>query len=93
MQHFTLTICFLEDNSVFSLNTRTLHFTVRGGKAIEFDRDNPLTEAKEKPVFLTTKDILREFRNFDLITIYKARVLSVIAAFKAVIRLFQSIGK
>lgn len=93
MQHFTLTICFLEDNSVFSLNTRTLHFTVRGGKAIEFDSDNPLTEAKEKPVFLTTKDILREFRNFDLITIYKARVLSVIAAFKAVIRLFQSIGK
>ena len=52
-----------------------------------------LTEAKEKPVFLTTKDILRGFRNFDLLTIYKARVLSVIAAFKAVIRLFRSIGK
>ena len=93
MQHFTLTVCFLEDNSIFSLNTRTLHFTVRGGKAIAFDSDNPLTEAKEKPVFLTTRDILQQFRNFDLITIYKARALSVIAAFKAVIRLFQSIGK
>ena len=93
MQHIRLTIYFLEDNSVFTLNSRSLHFTVKGGKAIAFDKDNPVVEGTEKPVFLTAKDVLQGLRNFDLKMIVKARVLSVVAAFKAVVRLVKSIGK
>ncbi len=93
MQHIRLTIYFLEDNSVFTLNSRSLHFTVKGGKAIDFDKDNPVTEGTEKPVFLTAKDVLQGLRNFDFKMIVKARLLSVVAAFKAVVRLVKSIGK
>ena len=92
-QHFTLTVYFLEDNSIFSMNARTLHFTVKGGKAISFDKDNPLTDAAEKPVFLTARDVLKGIRNFDYLTILKARALSLVAFFKAVLRLFRSVGK
>ena len=93
MQHIRLTIYFLEDNSVFTMNARSLHFTVKGGKAIPFDKDNPLTGGTERPVFLTAKDVLQGIRNFDFKMILKARALSLVAACKAVIRLVKSIGK
>ncbi len=93
MQHIRLTVYFLEDNSVFSMNARSFHFTVRGGKAIPFDKNAPLTDAAERPVFLTARDVLAGLRNFDLPTILKARVLSMVAFCKAMIRLVQSIGK
>ena len=93
MQHLRLTIYFLEDNSLFSMNARSLHFTVKGGKAIAYDKDDPLTAAGEAPVFLTVRDIAAGVRNFDFKMICKARVLSAVAVCKSIIRLFQSIGK
>lgn len=92
-QHIRLTIYFLEDNSVFALNSRSLHFIIKGGKAIAFDKNNPVTEGTEKPVFLTAKDVLRGIQNFDFKMIIKARALSTVAVFKAIVRLFKSIGK
>ena len=93
MKHLKLTVCFLEDNSIFSMNVRTLHFTVKGGKQIAFDQNQPLCDSAEKPVFLSVKDIGNGVKNFDLKMIYKARILSMVAAFKAVFRLIRSIGK
>jgi hypothetical protein len=93
MQHFKLTIYFLEDNSIFSMNSRTLHFTVKGGKAIPFDKENPLTNAAETPVFLTARDVLKGIRSFDFKMILKARLLSLVAFWKSIVRLVQSIGK
>ena len=93
MQRIQLTVYFLEDNSVFTMNARTLYFTVKGGKAIPFDKNNPMTTAAEHPVFLTPRDVLNGIKNFDFKMILKARALSAIAAFKAVIRLVKSIGK
>ena len=93
MQHIKLTIYFLEDNSIFTMNSRSLHFTVKGGKAIPFDKDNPITAATERPVFLTARDVLNGIRNFDFKMILKARMLSMVAFWKAIVRLVQSIGK
>lgn len=93
MQHIRLTVYFLEDNSIFSMNARSFHFTVKGGKAIPFDKDHPLVAAPERPVFLTAKDVLQGIRNFDFKMILKARLLSLVAFWKSVVRLVQSIGK
>ncbi len=93
MQPIRLTLYYLEDASVFSMGSRTQTFTIKGGKAIAYDEANPLTEAKERPLFVTPQDILNGLQHYDTVMVLKAITISAVVLMKAAISLIKSAFK
>lgn len=63
--NFTVTVYYLDHNSVFSIGSRRFNFTVEGGKLAEYDASKPLTEAEVTPIFITADDAKAMIENFD----------------------------
>ena len=91
MKNVTVTFYYLEDNALFSLNSRTFNYTVKGGAPIAFDRDNPLVKASVKPIYISEKDVKNGLSNFDFVTRIKAMVLSVVRVFTMLRNLIQNL--
>ena len=82
MKNVTLTVYYLEDASIFSMDNRSFQYKVKGGKAIAFDPEHPLVDAKERPIFLTPADMMKNLSNYDPASVVKAMCLSFISIFK-----------
>ncbi|MBQ5970028.1 MAG: hypothetical protein IJL52_07920 [Clostridia bacterium] len=91
MKNVRITLYYLEDSSVWSMDSRTQEFTVKGGKAIPYDPAQPLTDTQEKVIFLTAADVLKGARNYDLASYALATVYSTLSVFKGFVSLIQSV--
>ena len=76
MKNLRLTFYYLEDNSQFSMGSRSIFFTVKGGKVNNYDKSKPLTEVKERPIYLTMDDVLQGMRQFDARACLKALLIT-----------------
>lgn len=78
MKNIRLSFYYLEDNSQFSMDSRTIAFTVKGGKKIAYDKTHPYTQVKERPIYLTMGDITAGMKQFDAKAYLKAIVITQI---------------
>ena len=85
MTNFTVTVYYLEDNSVMAMDGRTFNFTVNNPELADYDASEPFTSVKMKPIYMTSEDVVDELSNFDFFTMIRAFVLSVVRMFRAVI--------
>ena len=77
MTNFTVTVYYLDMNSVFSIGTRRFNFTTEGGELAEYDASKPLTEAAVTPIFVTAEDAKSTLENFDRDIQLKALMLMI----------------
>ncbi len=76
MKNIKLSFYYLEDNNQFPLDARGIFFTVKGGKENNYNKAQPLTEVKERPIYLTMSDITQGMRQFDARAYLKAILIT-----------------
>ena len=87
--NFTVTVYYLEKNSLFAIDSRTFNFTVESDDNAAFDSSNPLTKAKTKPVYITDKDVSETLSNYTFALQIKATILSIVHIFATIVSMFK----
>lgn len=91
MKNITVTVYFIEDNTVSPISSRTFNFTAKGGKAIAFDRSNPYVKAEPMSEGYL-KDFINSLSKFDLAKQVKAIVLTLKRVITTIVNLFKLLG-
>lgn len=89
MTNFTVTVYYLEDNSLFAIDSRKFNFTSSNSPLAEFDASKPLTEVEMSPIYITGNDVNQTLANFDFSIQLKAVVLSMIHVFNIIVAMFK----
>ncbi len=92
MKEVRITVYYLADSALFSMNSRTMSFTVRGGSPIAFDPANPTVDAKEKASYMTAENFRDSIKQFGLPTALKGFILSVVNVFRTLIKAVSGIA-
>lgn len=90
-QNVKITVYFMEDNSVWALDSRTFNFVIRGGQPIEYDESNPIIDENSTSTDLV-KDLTAKYDNFDMSAKIKAIVSAAVRLFKVIIAVFGNAG-
>lgn len=87
--NFTVTVYYLENNSLFSIDSRKFNFTVESSDNAEFDSSKPLTKAKVSPVYITGTDVSETLSNYSFAIQMKAMILSVVHIFSLIVSMIK----
>ncbi|MBQ7598505.1 MAG: hypothetical protein IJU56_07995 [Clostridia bacterium] len=75
MKNVRLSFYYLEDNTLFSMDSRSIFFNIKGGKNT-FDKTKPITTTTERPIYLTMSDITTGMKQFDARAYLKAILIA-----------------
>ena len=92
MTNFTVTIYYLEDNSLFSIDSRRFNFSVDNTELANYDASKPLTKAKTSPVYISSSDISETLSNYDFSIQIKAIILSMVHILTTVVEMIKKVA-
>ncbi len=73
MTNFTVTIYYLEDNSLFAIDSRKFNFTSDNSELADFDASKPLTKVKMSPIYIKAQTLTTHLQT--LIFQFKSKLL------------------
>ncbi len=63
--NFTVTVYYLEDESLFSIGMRKFNFTTKGAENAVYDVKTPLTEVETSPIYISVDDVKNTLSNYS----------------------------
>ena len=73
--NFTVTVYYLEDESVFSIGMRRFNFTTEGTEKAVFNEKEPLVSAETSPIYISVDDVKSTLSNYSFDVQIKAVTL------------------